>query len=401
MRQFPDFLSAYASYSVDNFCPDSFHFWTGVSIVAGALERKVWVNQSGRLTYPNLYVFLIANPGEGKTTASDLGVNDFLRELRSSNETQAISLLPAQMTDAFFAAKMAHSSKFIYNGEEHTHCSHFLYVSEAENSLKELSGGGELTAALTDFYDCPKKWVKGTIGNGEVHSQNLCCNALVGCTFAYLGQLIPESKIMGGFASRILYVAHNDLKIRKVSWEVSSRSLEAKRKLIADLQSINNLTGQFSVAPEFGAAFEAWFPTHDAARRAMSSERMQAFQARKPTNLLKLAMICCVSESGDMVLRQEHWDRALSLVEQTEKNLPLILDAAASVKDQSGANLIVLRSAQRRRCSRVELIAKLSQKGMGFVQAAETVDGMVNIGKLILDAKTRTYELVGDLEGYF
>jgi len=400
VREFPDFLNSYFEFARDEFCPDDFHFWTGVSIVAGALERKVWLNQSGRHTFPNLYIFLVARPGEGKTTASDLGI-ELLKELQTPAGTPGVSILPAKMSDAFFEAKMANQSKFTYGGQEHIHCSHFFYVSEAENSLKEMTGGGELTAALTEFYDCPKLWKRGTKKDGEVSAINVCCNALVGITFSCLSRVVlPEQKIMGGFASRILYVAHSRKKIRKVKWEVAGRRSDLRQKLLADLQRIHNLRGQFSVTREFGQAFEDWFPLNDQERADMKSERMQSLAARRQTNILKLAMICSVSESDAMRLEKKHWDRALELLQSAEKNMPDIFDAAASVDNQSGAYLITMRAAQRDGgIAHAQLLNSLISRGLDMEKAELTIKGLVATKKLALSGNG-TYQAIGDLDEY-
>ena len=86
MRNFDNFLSSYMDYAVDGFCPDEFHFWTGVSVIAGALERKVWTNVTAQWTlYPNLYVLLISNPAIGKSSAGNKGVIELLREVPTVN----------------------------------------------------------------------------------------------------------------------------------------------------------------------------------------------------------------------------------------------------------------------------------------------------------------------------
>lgn len=368
--------------------------------MAGALERKVWLNQSGRMSFPNLYIFLVARPGEGKTTASDLGI-DFLKDLQTTSGAPGVSILPAKMSDAFFEAKMAHSKKFAWNGQEHIHCSHFFYVSEAENSLKEMTGGGELTAALTEFYDCPKMWKRGTKKDGETSAINLCCNALVGITFSCLSRVVlPDQKIMGGFASRILYIAHSRKKIRKVKWEVAGRRTDVRVKLAADLQHIHNLRGQFSVSHEFGKAFEDWFPVNDQERADMKSERMQSLAARRQTNILKLAMICSVSEDDSLRLEKKHWDRALELLTAAEKNMPDIFDAAANVEHQSGANLIALRTAQRDGgISLPTLMNTLVSRGLDYGKAEATIKGLVAGNKLRLNGNG-SYEAVGNLDEY-
>lgn len=404
MRQFPDFLTAYFDFARDEFCPDDFHYWTGISILAGSLERKVWLNQSGRHTYPNMYIFLVAKPGEGKTTASDLGIS-LLRELQTPNGTPAVSILPAKMSDAFFEQKMAHSSKFVWNGKEHIHCSHFFYVSEAENSLREMTGGGELTAALTEFYDCPTVWKRGTKKDGEVTANNICCNALVGITFSCLHRVVlPDQRVMGGFASRIMYIAHSQKKVRQVKWEIASRHEELKHRLIADLQHIANLRGQFTVSREFGEAFEKWFPVNDEERAAMKSERLQSLAARRQTNILKLAMIVSVSESDSLRLEKKHWDRALTLLQGAEKNMPDIFDAAANIDTQNGAYLIALRAVQTvGRLEHGTLFNRLTSRGLDRAKAENTISGLLQAKKLALitgGTQGPAYEVIGDLDEY-
>lgn len=363
-RNFPDFLSAYFAFSRDSFSPDSFHKWTGISVLAGALERRVWINQAGRMTYPNLYVFLISNPGEGKSSAGNVGVLRLLRKVRRNG--MKVSFLPDQMTEAAFIETMKGSNSFLHkvgtsDGQWRTHevhqCAHYLYASEASNSLKELAGGGEITASLTAFYDCEDEWKKRTKGGGETDLLNVCCNILVGCTFSHMSELFPPSRILGGFASRIVYIASKERQGREIEWEPRARSADVEVKLLADLERIFSLSGQFTVTHEFAEAYVAFFRECDAHRRALRDERLQAFLARRHTNMLKLSMICAVSESDSLVLEMRHWERALSLLPEIDHSLDLVIDAAADPTTQAGVNHIIIgfikRSGSRTSASRL------------------------------------------------
>ena len=49
--------------------------WVGVSTIAGALRRKVWIDQAYFKWYPNFYIILVAPPGiVAKSTTASLGM---------------------------------------------------------------------------------------------------------------------------------------------------------------------------------------------------------------------------------------------------------------------------------------------------------------------------------------
>ena len=342
MRNFPDFLTAYLDYARDGFCPDKFHFWAGVSLIAGALERKVWIPfEGGRFIYPNLYIFLLSAPGVGKSSAGNRAV-DFMGELTHAEGD--INFIPNQVTEAALIKATAAWKKFYLREKEHRHSSAYFYASEASNSLKEISGGGDIFAMLTDFYDCPKTWMKQTVKDGVVTIYNLCFNMLAGCTFNYLKKLFPDDNIAGGFASRILYIVHDEKLIRTPKWPLApEEETELKTKLLEDLTHIHHLVGSFKATPGYQKAYEEWFPKHDEYVQSLRSERMQAFLARKHTNILKLSMICSVSESDKMILEEHHWVRALGLMDELEQKLPKILDHSAQ-DTQAGINRMILQT---------------------------------------------------------
>lgn len=402
-RNFPDFLTAYFDYARDNFSPDSFHKWVGVACVAGALERRVWVEQSRRKTFPNLYVFLVSIPGEGKSSAGDLGMLRLLRKVRRENTK--VSFLPDQMTEAAFIDSMQNVTFFLKNVvdeqgnwrvDQEPQCAHFLYASEASNSLKELAGGGEITAALTEFYDCRDVWSKKTKGGGETPLNNICCNLLAGSTFSHMNVLFPPSRILGGFASRIIYVANRDTKGRKIKWEQDERSPETEAKLLTDLTRIFELSGQFSVTEEFAREYVAFFEQYDGGRRGLKDERMQAFLSRRHTNMLKLAMICSVSESDSLLLERRHWDRALTFLPEMDKSLDLVMDSAANVADQSGINYKIMRVLKQSggNISNANLLRKCHDAGITPAALRDTILLMRESGQL--GFSNGTYVLAAD-----
>jgi len=59
--------------------PVLFRKWTAIATIAAVLEQKVWITTSSPM-YPNLYTFLVAPPGGGKSRAIDLA-HDLLHTL--------------------------------------------------------------------------------------------------------------------------------------------------------------------------------------------------------------------------------------------------------------------------------------------------------------------------------
>lgn len=332
-RNFPNFLEAYQEYAIDGFCPDTFHYWTGLSIIAGALERKVWLPLGpGWTLYPNLYVFLVSHPGSGKSSAGRTGVMELLRELPD------IKFVPAQITVAKLIDTMSEATVF-YDRKDNklVQSSGYLYASEASNSLVDVYG--DLIACLTDFYDCEKVWSRATKKDGETKIFNVCFNLLAGCTFDFLGKLLPESSIMGGFASRNLYVVHDKKAVRQGGWPGGEPKANdaLKKKLFEDLTLIHNLSGEFFATDEFRNSYETWFPKHDEYVQSLNSEKLQAFLARKHVNVLKLSMIHAACESDELILTQEHWDKSLAEITDLEASLSKVLHLAAAPQDKQKA----------------------------------------------------------------
>lgn len=331
-RNFPDWLSAYYDYARDGFCPDAFHKWTGVSVISGALGRKVWLPWTSVLNhYPNMYLLMIAHPGVGKSSACNIGV-DFLRKLDD------MQFVPTQITVAKLIECLQESSSFSLGPITVKHSSGYYYASEASNSLKDVYES--IIPAFTDFYDCPTIWERATKKDGVLRLQNVCFNMLAASTFNFLGKLISEESIMGGFASRLIYIVHDEKIIREPKWgdNGSVKDIETEKHLLEDLSQIHKLAGEFRADEDFKRLWLKWFPEFDKKRQDMESEKMQSLMVRKSTNLFKLCMIQSASESNDLVLKAKHWEKSMEMLDKVEKGLPrlLRLSQAQNTKTQAG-----------------------------------------------------------------
>ena len=80
-RHYGDWLKAYLKYAEATEAPQHMHFWSGVSAVAGALRRRVWIDQAYFKWYPNFYIVLVAPPGiVSKSTTVGIAM-DLLRKV--------------------------------------------------------------------------------------------------------------------------------------------------------------------------------------------------------------------------------------------------------------------------------------------------------------------------------
>ena len=318
-RNFPDFLSAYYQYACDGFCPDKFHFWAGISIIAGALERKVYIKKGKYSFYPNLYVMLVSPPGIGKSSAIGIGVDGILSNVENLN------LIPQHITEAKFVEEATRAKSFYIGNKEHLHSSSYWCASEGSNVLKENPGGGNIIPLITELYDCPDSFKKATVGSINASGKNLCLNILGGLTFDFAKELILGQNSAGGFASRNIYVIHDSVMVRNPTWEGVNVDQSIKAKLIEDIISISKMAGQFKVDEGFKHAFLEWFPKNDEKQQNLRSSTLKYFLARTHTNILKLAQVFSASESNELIITLDHWNKARTLLETVNKDLPRLI----------------------------------------------------------------------------
>src|SRR5215831_3135475 len=99
-----DLFTSFMDVTREDNVPEVFKRWSAISLIGGALERRVWTRTGShgglsRYTFPNLYVLLIAPPGTGKSVIDV--ISDFWREtVQPGTTTPAFKIAPTNMTRA-------------------------------------------------------------------------------------------------------------------------------------------------------------------------------------------------------------------------------------------------------------------------------------------------------------
>jgi len=388
-RHHADFLTSYLDYADDKFCPPEFHKWVGLSVIAAALERKISLKQ-GKISHtPNIYTMLVSHPAVGKSTAMEAGT-DLIEAMRKDYNSD-FRIIPNQATEPALIDMMKEVSYFPLSPTlNFPHSSGFFYASEASASALQNTCG-DFIAAMTHFYDCPKFFRKKLKGEQHVvEIENACMNLLAGATFDYLKNLVNEQSVMGGFASRLIYVVSKERKVREIKWGASIEyDMEKKQKLIEDLAMINKLAGPVRATTGFTKRYEEWQPEFDRYLIGLKSSRMESIMSRKGTNMIKLAMILSVSERSDLIVDETHFDRARELIDDVTKDNAFIISSAiiADKTSQGGLNQLIAQTLAKAggTLSIQGLKKAIVSNGNDLARLEVTMNTLVSAGQIVYD----------------
>lgn len=397
-RHFPDFLTAFEEYALDGFVPDRFYQWVGRSILAAAVERKVTLKQGRIYHTPNIFVMLVAHPAVGKSTAIDAGV-DLIERMRQDFNPN-FKIIPNQATEPGLIDLMKITERVqISPTAVMPHSSGYFYASEASASALQNTCG-DFVAAMTAFYDCPKWFRKKLKGEKETTEiENSCMNLLAGATFNYLKTLVNEQSVLGGFASRLIYVVSPERKVREARWGAGREyDTNMARKLVEDLAEINKLIGPMKPTPGFIARWEDFQPKFDRFLIDLDSEKHEAIMSRKGTNLLKLCMILSISESNNLTVTEHHFDRALEIIEDAYKDNPMIIAAAAMAdkNSQTGINEVFFHHLKKNggRMPKKSLMGAVLANGNEPDKTNKTFEQMLSSNWITFDISTGMVDLI-------
>jgi len=319
-RELEDWLSAYLKYVENTEPPITYHTWAGLSVLAGAMQRKVFLQWGFERIYPNMFIVLVGQSGKTRKGVA-LGIAKSIL-----TRVPDVSVAPeASSREAIILAM----KRAIRNFEDRTdgtikmHCSLTAFSEELAVFLGQ--GDIKLLANLTDWYDSKDEWAYETVGRGRDALQGLCLNLMGATAPDWLQSMLPQEAVGGGFTSRVIFVVEDKKGKTVPKHQKTDAELILEEKLVRDLERITQLIGTFSFTPSGEHRYVTWYAEQDAllskGEPAVDDTRFAGYCERRATHLRKLMMIMSVSRGDSLQLDEQDFERALAVMKMTERKM--------------------------------------------------------------------------------
>jgi hypothetical protein len=373
MRKCENWLQTYIRYTSGQESPERFHLWCGISVLAVALERRVWVDRGFYTLFPNLYIILTSGSAIAR---------------KSTAIHHAVKLLRTALPDINFISQritpQALITEFGVQYKKTGVSSAYIVADELALFLGTSLQDATLVHVLTKAYTSDEICDYHTIARGKEVCNNMCVNLLGGTTPEWVKDSLPPYATAGGFAGRILFIFQPGPG-KKVAYPSLTEEQKGWREdLISDLSEISKLQGAFRMDKEAIEMFETWY--NDVFNPDGQDIYLKGYYGRKHDTLLKVAMIRSVSLGDSMTITGEDIELSLKLINQNEKFLPGVMQRIHSTAfgDEQG---VVLAAIERRQgekgVSYSDLLRALSYR-INAKQLQETLRGLAG-GEMIVE----------------
>jgi len=302
-RVLGNWLKAYQEYTDESESPESFHLWTGLSIIASATRRNLWLDQGVYILYPNLFVILVGPPGKvAKSTSIRLG-----RTILYGVE--GITFGPDSVTREELIHHMAKA------GKDRRQSAVTLHSTEL-SSLIDPSGV-KMIQFLTEIYDGDLKFDHATKHSGKDKVHHPVLNLLAGTTASWIATGFPTEVVGHGFTSRTIFIFEEEP--RKENPFPGRPDKKLIRALVNDLDHLSRVTGPFQWGEGTKEVYAKLY--HDIYTSLPSDYRTEGFHWRKRTHLLKVAMLLSIAENDELVIMPRDIETAWQLLMAIEPKM--------------------------------------------------------------------------------
>jgi hypothetical protein len=308
-RRLGNWLKAYQLYTEGTESPPLFHLWVGLSTLAAAAQRKIFMDHDFFKTHTNMYVVLVSPPGRSrKSTAMSFGKNllkkvpDYGQEINFSSDATSAAALVQQFI------KLGHKE----------HQSLTTFSSELGTLIR--MNDSDIVGFLTDIYGCEPGWNKQTVGRGLEMIEAPWLNLLGATTPAWMGDNLSKTALEGGFVRRIVFV-YADSRLMVAIPKMTAVQKALQRDLAADLAHIASLKGEFKFAsPDVEKYYVGWY--EDPKRLELETDpRLTGYYECKAEHIKKVAMMLSLAESDKLRLEVHHLKAAIGMLGELESGM--------------------------------------------------------------------------------
>lgn len=310
-----DLIESFLEYTEGISSPPIFRLWSAISMVAGILERRVYVETAGERLYPNLYVLLVSPPGVGKTQA--------IKNARLFwSKMPDLIIAPDNVTKAALIDSLAKASRKIVKSPIELIEFNSMQIAADELGVFMSAHDLDMLSALNKIYDNPPEYKEDRrmFKGNPIFIPEPQLNILAGTQPGFMASVFPEEAWSMGFTSRLIMV-YSSTRIDVPLFDVGGRDQKKFDALKDDLKTLMKLHGKFKWTVDAQRAIQQW---HTSGKKDTEPQhtKLEHYTARRILHLLKLCMISSVSRSNEMIITLQDYERALTWLLMAENTMP-------------------------------------------------------------------------------
>ena len=321
-RRLPNWIESFVEYAQAFNTPERFRRWAGYWTLASAAKRSIGMQTPSGIMPPNLYVILVGGPGTGKSQVCAASSTILL-------PATGYSMIPPSVTRAGLEDYMQGNMK-----QRKAPDGSILISNECIGLADEMQGIlpdqdlGHLTL-YNRLYDNPSTHKAVTRSNGEVKLESPYCSLLTGAQPSFLGLTMPEQAWGMGFMSRSIMI-WGTAPPRQSIFSRKEVNQKLKADLIVDLKSVFNHHGYMHWSRAAETLYDTWWVEHGGMPIPKHKRLQMGYNSRREFHMMKLAMICSLAESNDLIVEERHVVEAIKSLLDAESQMQFIFNEMTS-----------------------------------------------------------------------
>jgi hypothetical protein len=426
------------AYTDDLSSPQNFIDWSWRFVISAALQRRVSFGgdpKSGhRPVYPNAYIILVGKAGVGKGIVINPAIDllkfhkrkDFTTLHQKSTDSEKTLIASIDKTDLDDAE--ATTQKLRHGGEKidpplfpyapdattyeklvedmsnafrrinftttdsqgqpkmdiYGHCSLFFGLPELASLFRKRTD--DTVNYLLGLYDCPLDYEYKTKTKGQDRVRRGCLNLLAGTTPEFMTSVFDQQLIDQGFSSRTFFIyAAKNRKPSKLPEPITPEQQLYRNDLLNHIKELAKLYGEVKAAPGVRDRVNKWWENeqetylHD----NTISPKLTPYIARKLIHVTKVAMQEHFSESLDMEIQWDSFERAIDILGKEEKNMHVALTFDGENPLGKVSDKVIEYLKYRKNVKKVDLVAEFWKNlPQGVKSMDEVLDYLIGQGQV-------------------
>lgn len=310
------FFDLYQQYTRGSIAPSAYDFLASMSLYGAWCGRRARVDMGEWYhIYPPSSVLIVSmSPGLGKGIA-----------LRASRRILNLAgyewLSPDRVSASMFLGILSDQTK----ADRVNPSEIIIHAAELAGFFRDGDQAtGGLIIDLTDLMDMPETFEYATRAHGreEVHKPTV---SLFGCSnMDWLTMHMPREAFTGGFIPRQYFVVcdREDAPIHDRGYPPPEGVVQ---KLLESLVRARTIRGNVTLERRALTAYAKMREGALQAVRRENDERRAAYLDRRPTNVLRMALLFTIA-SGDQVVRLADLQRSEAIMEVLERSHKFLYD---------------------------------------------------------------------------